>query len=31
MPSYQGQLDEEQILDLIAYIRSLGNEGEAQP
>ena len=31
MPAFQGQLDEEQILDLIAYIRSLRNEGEAQP
>jgi cytochrome c oxidase subunit II len=28
MPSYQGQLNEEQILDLIAYIRSLGAEGK---
>jgi cytochrome c oxidase subunit 2 len=26
MPSFQGQLSEEQILDLMAYIRSLGNE-----
>ena len=26
MPSFQGQLSEEQILDLIAYIRSVGNE-----
>jgi cytochrome c oxidase subunit II len=26
MPSYQGQLSEEQILDLLAYIRSLGKE-----
>ncbi len=24
MPSFQGQLTEEQILDLVAYIRSLG-------
>jgi mono/diheme cytochrome c family protein len=35
MPAYQGQLAEEQVLDLIAYIRSLGNapgsEGKAQP
>jgi len=31
MPAFQGQLDEEQILDLVAYIRSLRNEGEAQP
>jgi cytochrome c oxidase subunit II len=28
MPSYQGQLNEEQILDLIAYIRSLREEGK---
>jgi cytochrome c oxidase subunit 2 len=26
MPTYQGQLSEEQILDLIAYIRSLSPE-----
>ena len=26
MPSFQGQLDEEQILQLIAYVKSLGNE-----
>jgi cytochrome c oxidase subunit 2 len=26
MPSFQGQLSEEQILDLIAYVRSLGTE-----
>ncbi len=31
MPAYQGQLNEEQLLDLIAYVRSLGNEGKAQP
>jgi cytochrome c oxidase subunit 2 len=35
MPAYQGQLTEEQVLDIIAYIRSLGNapgsEGKAQP
>jgi cytochrome c oxidase subunit 2 len=35
MPAYQGQLTEEQVLDVIAYIRSLGNapgsEGKAQP
>jgi cytochrome c553 len=31
MMSYQGQLSEEEILDLIAYIRSLGAEpGKAQ-
>jgi mono/diheme cytochrome c family protein len=24
MPSFQGQLSEEQILDLVAYIRSIG-------
>jgi cytochrome c oxidase subunit II len=28
MPSYQGQFNEEQILDLIAYIRSLRDEGK---
>ena len=26
MPTYQGQVDEEQMLDLIAYIKSLGSE-----
>jgi len=26
MPTYQGQLSEEQVLQLIAYIRSLGAE-----
>ncbi len=26
MPSFQGQLTEEQVLDLVAYIRSLGQE-----
>jgi cytochrome c oxidase subunit 2 len=26
MPSFQGQLSEEQILDLVAYVRSLGKE-----
>jgi cytochrome c oxidase subunit 2 len=26
MPSYQGQLSDEQILELIAYVRSLGKE-----
>jgi cytochrome c oxidase subunit 2 len=31
MPAYQGQLTEDQLLDLIAYVRSLGNEGKAQP
>jgi cytochrome c oxidase subunit 2 len=31
MPSYQGQLSEEQILDLIAYIRSLSGGGGPQP
>jgi mono/diheme cytochrome c family protein len=25
MPTYQGQLNEEQILDLIAYVKSLGS------
>src|SRR5713101_9626139 len=31
MPSFQGQLTEEQILDLVAYIRSLGNaQGKQQ-
>src|SRR5258707_11583178 len=31
MPSFQGQLSEEQILDLVAYIRSLGNaQGKQQ-
>jgi cytochrome c oxidase subunit 2 len=28
MPSFAGQLDEEDILDLIAYIKSLANERE---
>jgi len=28
MPSYQGQFNEEQILDLVAYIRSLQSEGK---
>ena len=31
MPSFQGQLNEEQILDLIAYIRSLGDGGGPKP
>jgi mono/diheme cytochrome c family protein len=26
MPTYQGQLTEEQILDLIAYVKSLGSQ-----
>jgi len=26
MPTYQGQLDEEQILQLIAYVKSLGSQ-----
>src|SRR5487761_924679 len=26
MPSFQGQINEEQLLDLIAYIKSLGGE-----
>ena len=30
MTSFQGQLSEEQILDLIAYIRSLGAEQEVK-
>jgi cytochrome c oxidase subunit 2 len=31
MPSFQGQLDEGQILELVAYIRSLGNQPEGTP
>ncbi|HSO07899.1 MAG TPA: cytochrome c oxidase subunit II [Pelomicrobium sp.] len=31
MPSYAGQLDEEQILRLIAYVRALGQEQEEAP
>jgi cytochrome c oxidase subunit 2 len=31
MPSFQGQLNEEQILDLLAYIRSLGKEQGKPP
>jgi cytochrome c oxidase subunit 2 len=31
MPSYQGQLTDEQILDLIAYLRSLGQAEKANP
>ncbi len=31
MPSYQGQLDEEEILALVAYIRSLADREEAAP
>ena len=30
MPTYQGQLNEEQVLQLIAYIRSLGPAGQPQ-
>jgi len=31
MPSFQGQLSEEQILDLVAYIRSIGlSQGNAK-
>ncbi len=30
MPTFQGQLNEEQILQLVAYIRSLGPAGQAQ-
>jgi cytochrome c oxidase subunit 2 len=30
MPSFQGQLSEEQIIDLVAYIRSLGKVQEKQ-
>ena len=26
MPTYQGQIDEEQMLQLIAYVKSLGAE-----
>jgi cytochrome c oxidase subunit 2 len=31
MPSYQGQFNEEQILDLVAYIRSLREDQENEP
>ena len=31
MPSFQGQLSEQEILELIAYIRSLGNQGGQGP
>jgi len=31
MPTYQGQLNDEQVLDLVAYIRSLGQTGKARP
>ena len=31
MPAYQGQLNEEQLLNLVAYIRSLGGKEQAQP
>jgi mono/diheme cytochrome c family protein len=30
MPTFQGQVSEEQILQLIAYVKSLGSE-ERQP
>ena len=26
MPTFQGQMNEEQVLDLIAYVQSLGSE-----
>jgi mono/diheme cytochrome c family protein len=26
MPTYQGQIDDEQILQLVAYVKSLGAE-----
>jgi len=26
MPTYQGQVDEEQVLNLIAYVQSLGSQ-----
>jgi mono/diheme cytochrome c family protein len=26
MPTYQGQVNEEQVLQLIAYVKSLGTE-----
>jgi hypothetical protein len=29
MPTYQGQISEEQLLQLIAYIKSLRGEGKA--
>ena len=29
MPTFQGQLSEEQILQLIAYIKSLGQAGRS--
>jgi cytochrome c oxidase subunit 2 len=31
MPTFQGQLTEEQVLQLIAYIKSLGAEGQSRP
>jgi cytochrome c oxidase subunit 2 len=31
MPAYQGQLSEEQLFDLVAYIRSLGGEEQSHP
>jgi cytochrome c oxidase subunit 2 len=31
MPSFQGQIGEEQLLDLIAYIKSLGTDARKQP
>ena len=31
MPTFQNQLDEEQVLELIAYIKSLGTEREQVP
>jgi cytochrome c oxidase subunit 2 len=30
MPSFQGQLSEEQIMDLVAYVRSLGKQAGKQ-
>jgi cytochrome c oxidase subunit 2 len=30
MPTFQGQLNEEQILQLVAYVRSLGPAGQQQ-
>jgi len=31
MPAYQGQLNEEQVLNLVAYIRSLSDLGKSKP
>jgi cytochrome c oxidase subunit 2 len=31
MPTFEGQLSEEGVLNLIAYIKSLGSQGEAPP